>query len=150
MLEAFVHQFTEHKIPYIKIHDMFFLKDEQLEQYLLPQEPTLYGLYLGRETKNKFIPSFNLLDLIATYSDEKVFVNELGELDFLYGKHLRKRHITSIDGLREKGTKKLVQNTYDENIGYGIFLGEQKDSTKILTHRMDRGIFIKRDKQLKK
>jgi len=48
------------------------------------------------------------------------------------------------------GMVKLVQNKYDENIGYGIFLGDQLESSKILSHRIDRGIFIKRDKQLKK
>jgi ribosome biogenesis protein Nip4 len=150
MLEKFVNQFTDHSIRYVKILDMFFLENTQLEKYQLSWEPTLYGLYLGKSDCSEFIPSFNLLDIIARDSDEKVFVNEFGELDFLHGKNLRKRHITSIQGSLKRGTKKLVQNKYDENLGYGVYLGEEKHSTKILTHVTDRGVFIKRDKRLKK
>ncbi|MFH1013778.1 MAG: hypothetical protein V1769_04645 [Thermoplasmatota archaeon] len=150
MLEDFVKQFTDHHIEYVKIKDNYFLLDRHLNSFRLSQEATLMGLYLGKENGRLFIPSCNLLDIIARYSDEKIFVNEVGEIDFLYGKDLRKRHVTMIQGSQMKEKVKLVQNSYDETIGYGIFLGFQKDSSKILTHRVDRGIFIKRDKQLKK
>jgi ribosome biogenesis protein Nip4 len=150
MLDHFVKQFTNESVDYIKINNSYFLKDEDLEKHLLSQKPTLFGLYLGKEVLSKFIPSFNLLDLMSKSSSEKVFVNDFGEIDFLYGKHLRKRHVSSIQGSLKKGVKKLVQNEFDENIGYGIFLGEQKNSSRILTHVLDRGVFIKRDKQLKK
>jgi len=150
MLTTFVERFTDHPVDYVKKQEQYFLKDTSLEHYLLSQEAILIGLYLGKQQGKQFIPSFNLLDIIAPYSEEKVFVNDLGEIDFLYGKHLRKRHIIEIKGILETGRYKLVQNKYDENIGYGIYLGEQKDSVKILHHVLDRGIFIKRDKQLKK
>jgi len=150
MLEEFVKQFTNKSVEFFKIENSYFLKDDDLEKHLLSKEPTLFGVYLGKEVNKKFVPSFNLLDLIALSSNEKVFVTDFGELDFLYGKHLRKRHVTSIQGSLQMGTKKLVQNTFDENIGYGIYLGEQHNSTKILTHVLDRGVFIKRDKKLKK
>jgi len=150
MLNEFVAQFTDRSIEYIKINDMFFLKDEQLSQHCLSEDPTLFGLYLGKEEHKRFIPSFNLLDLISKCSEEKVFVNEFGELDFLYGKDIRKRQITKVDGSRLKGSIKLVQNTFDENLGYGIYQGEQQNTSKVLTHVLDRGVFIKRDKRLKK
>ena len=150
MLKKFVKQFTDHPIRYIKINNTYFLENPQLTTFTLSQDPLLIGLYLGKENKQTFVPSFNLLDLIATHSKEKIFVNDFGELDFLYGKHLRKRHVTSIQGSLKPGTVKLVQNKYDENLGYGIYLGEQKNTVKILTHVLDRGIFIKRDKRLKK
>jgi len=150
MLTTFVKRFTDHPIEYVKNHEQYFLKDTSLEHYFLPQDAILIGLYLGKQQEQQFIPSFNLLDIIAQYSKEKVFVNDLGEMDFLYGKHLRKRHVVDIQGVLEPGRYKLVQNKYDENIGYGIYLGERRDSVKILHHILDRGIFIKRDKQLKK
>lgn len=150
MLEDFVKQFTNHHIEYVKLKDNYFLLDINLNSFRLCQEATLIGLYLGKEQGHLFIPSCNLLDIIALHSDEKIFVNDRGELDFLYGKHLRKRHVTLIKGSSMAGMVKLVQNKYDENIGYGIFLGDQLESSKILSHRIDRGIFIKRDKQLKK
>ncbi len=150
MLETFVKQFTEYVVKYVKINNYFFLEDKNLDTFTLSQEVTLKGLYLGKEQKHVFIPSCNLLDIIAQHSNEKIIVNDLGELDFLYGNHLRKRHVSSIQGSLTPGTVKLVQNKYDENLGYGIYLGERKESTKILTHCIDRGIFIKRDKQLKK
>lgn len=150
MLTSFVKRFTDHPIEYLKNHELYFLKDIRIKHYLLPQDAILIGLYLGKQQEQQFIPSFNLLDIIAQYSEEKVFVNDHGEIDFLYGKHLRKRHVMDIKGVLEPGRYKLVQNKYDENIGYGIYIGEHTDSVKILHHVLDRGIFIKRDKQLKK
>ena len=150
MLEEFVKQFSTHQISYIKITEKYFLQNHHLSAFLLPQAPTLRGLFLGKEQQHHFIPSCNLLDLIAPYTQQKIVVNELGELDFLYGRHLRTRHVITVQGSLEAGTAKLVQNKHKDILGYGIFLGQQKNTTKILTHCVDRGIFIQRDKQLKK
>ncbi|MHA2431196.1 MAG: hypothetical protein ACXACC_09245 [Promethearchaeota archaeon] len=150
MLEDFIQQFSKISIPYKQIGNRFYLKNKRLDKIRLPMlDPNLFGCYLG-EIKNKsFHPSFNLLDLLSDYSEEKIHVNDHGEIDFLYGKHIRKKHIISIKGSTKKNRLKLVQNKHDENLGYGMFIGISENKAQILKHILDRGVFIKRDKQQK-
>lgn len=145
MLEKFIHQFTNKPLPSIQIGANFFLENKKLQQHRLEQKENYFGLYLGKNIKNMFIPSFCLLDLLAQISDEKVFVNDYGELDFLYGKHLRKRHIAQIHGKKTPDCLKLVQNKYNENLGYGIYIDNLLKSQQVIRHVLDRGIFLKRD-----
>ena len=150
MLEAFVRQFSSTPIRYKKINNSFFLYNTHLEEIsLADKDPFLFGCYLGEIKKGQFSPSFNLLDILSNFSDEKIMVNDHGEIDFVYGKHLRKRHIHSIHGLQKKNTLKLVQNINDENLGYGLFIGVSDDRAQVLRHILDRGVFIKRDKYQK-
>jgi ribosome biogenesis protein Nip4 len=147
MLDDFIDQFSSKGIPWKRIGDSFFLDNPQLETFCLPSiKPTLFGCYLGTIKNNQFAPSFVLLDLISEFTDEKIMVNDRGEIDFLYGKHLRKRHILSIKGSQQKNTMKLVQNIHDENLGYGLFIGVSSKRAQVLRHILDRGVFIKRDK----
>ena len=147
MLDEFTSQFTKKPIPYIKIGTRFFLENKQLQPLLLSKGTLeLFGYFLGEIKKKQFFPSFNLLDLLSEISDESVIVNEWGEIDFLYGKHLRKRHIIDIQGSLEKDCLKLVKNQFDETLGYGRFLGFSEKKAQIVKHVLDRGVFIKRDK----
>ena len=150
MLKRFIQQFSKTTIPSIKIGDAFFLKNDRLEEICLPKiDPVLFGCYLGKNKNKEFHPSFNLLEILSDFTNEKIIVNDRGEIDFLYGKHLRKRHVISIKGSQKKNKLKLVQNQLDENLGYGLFIGISKDRAQILKHIIDRGVFIKRDKQQK-
>jgi ribosome biogenesis protein Nip4 len=150
MLEDFVKQFSRTPIQNKKINDSFFLVNNRLEDHSIPDKtPFILGCYLGKIKKNTFFPSFNLLDILSDFTKEKIIVNTRGEIDFLYGKHLRKRHIHSIQGSHKKNTLKLVQNRYDENLGYGLFIGISDDRAQVLRHFLDRGVFIKRDKYQK-
>lgn len=147
MLDDFITQFSSTQIQWKKIGDSFFLDNPQLEKNRLVQKkPAIFGYYLGKMKDGQFVPSFNLLDLLSELTDEKIMVNDRGEVDFLYGKHLRKRHIVSIGGSQQKNTMKLVQNIYDENLGYGLFIGISSERAQVLRHILDRGVFIKRDK----
>jgi ribosome biogenesis protein Nip4 len=147
MLEDFINQFTQTPLFYKKINNRYFLENKRLIKLEISElNPELFGCFLGEIKNATFYPSFNLLDILAENSKEKVFVNDIGEIDFLYGKHLRKRHVTKILGSRQKNVLKLVQNEYDENIGYGVFTGFSKNKKQILRHILDRGFFIKIDK----
>jgi ribosome biogenesis protein Nip4 len=146
MFKQFIHQFISTEISYVQIGDKYFLKNPELASYRLPQNEQYFGIYLGEIRKNTFYPAVGLLDLLAQISNEKVVVNHHGELDFLYGKHLRKRHIISLSGNTSAGSLKLVQNEHDENLGYGSMVTEKKGSQQVLRHIFDRGIFIQRDK----
>ena len=50
-----------------------------------------------------------------------------------------------MEGEKKIGFLKLVQNEHDENLGYGKYVGEE-GKIQVMKHRMDRGIFLKRDK----
>ena len=148
MLNSFVKKFIDFNLNFIKLDNKYYLKNDELSKKKLDIKENIFGLYLGEEKKGEFYPSFGLLDILSKYSNEKLFVNNLGEIDFLYGKDLRKRHVDRIYGENISGIFKLVQNKYNENLGYGILVKETKKSTKILKHISDRGIFLKRDKNI--
>jgi ribosome biogenesis protein Nip4 len=150
MLEDFVKQFSKTPIRYEKTNDSFFLANTRLEKHRIPDKtPLILGCYLGKIRNNRFLPSFNLLDILSDFTKEKIVVNTRGEIDFLYGKHIRKRHVLSVKGSKDNNTLKLVQNRHDENLGYGHFIGISDDRAQVLRHILDRGIFIKRDKYQK-
>ena len=145
MLDGFVKKFTDQEIKFVKIGKRFFLENKKLEKERLNVKEKYFGLFLGQEENEKFVPSFVLLEILSKISNEKIFVKDIGEIDFLYGKHLRVRHVLRIEGEKKIGFLKLVQNENDENLGYGKFVGEE-GKIQVLKHRMDRGIFLKRDK----
>ncbi len=145
MLDTFVKKFTDKEIKFVKIGKKYFLENKKLEENRLNVKEKFFGLLLGHEENDKFVPSFGLLDLISKMSNEKIFVKDIGEMDFLYGKHLRVRHVLRIEGEKKIGFLKLVQNEHDENLGYGKYVGEE-GKIQVMKHRMDRGIFLKRDK----
>ena len=147
MLEDFTKQFTTKPIPYIKIENRYYLKNKQLDKISFSNiTPAIFGCYLGMIKGNTFHPSFGLLDLLSEISKQKIIVNDRGEIDFLYGKHIRKKHVIEIKGSKEKRILKLVQNEHDENLGYGKFIGISENKAQLMRHIFDRGIFIKRDK----
>ena len=147
MLDDFIKQFTTKTISYIKIENRFYLKNKQLDMISFSNlTPALFGCYLGKVKGNTFHPSFGLLDLLSEISKQKIILNDRGEIDFLYGKHIRKKHVIEIKGSKEKGILKLVQNEQDENLGYEKFIGVSENKAQLMRHILDRGIFIKRDK----
>ena len=97
-----------------------------------------------------FIPSFPFLEWLAARSKEKIFVKDIGEMDFLYGKTLRTRHIDHIKGEVKVGYLKLVQNIHNENLGYGKLVGDASKPEQVLKPKLDRGLFLKREKKQEK
>src|SRR3989338_6051032 len=100
-----------------------------------------------------------LEDFTAKFTQEKIsfkkignklFLEDIGEIDFLYGKTLRSRHIDHVEGEIKIGFLKLVQNMYDENLGYGKITGDFAKTEQVLKPKVDRGLFLKREKKLKR
>ncbi|HLC22330.1 MAG TPA: hypothetical protein VJJ79_01000 [Candidatus Nanoarchaeia archaeon] len=149
MIHDFVALFTEKKIDAVHIFNKYFYANKYLEKYRLQAKERVFGLYLGEEKEGVFIPSFNLLDWLAHHSKEKVFVKDIGEMDFLYGKNLRARHVEKVEGKPGHSIAKLVQNKYDENLGYGIIIGDVTKKEQVLKHKKDRGDFLKRERAQK-
>ena len=149
MLKDFVAKFTEKEISYIKIGNKCFMENKTLEKSKLEQKEKYFGVYLGQETETEFLPAFGLLDWLSENSKEKVFVKDMAEIDFLYGKNLRARHIDHVEGETKIGYLKLVQNLHDENLGYAKISGDFTKTQQVLKHKLDRGIFLKREKKQK-
>lgn len=149
MLADFAAKFTTEEIHWKQIGKRFFLEDKDLEKAKLRQKEKYFGLFLGEEKEGNFIPSFAFLEWLAERSKEKIFVKDIGEMDFLYGKTLRTRHIDHVDGDTKIGFLKLVQNIHDENLGYGKIVGDLTKTEQVLKPKLDRGLFLKREKKLK-
>ena len=143
MIEKFVSKFTNRKLDYIRQDNRFFMASGKVLNIAksIKLKPGLIGVFLGEVKAGKFYPSLALLDWLSGNSNEKVFVNNLGEIDFLYGKHLRKRHIVAIDGTVKPGFLKLVQNEHDENLGYGKIADNGG-----IRNKLDRGDFLRRER----
>ncbi len=144
MLDNFVKKFTDSKINYVKIKNNYFLENKSLEKYRLDRDEDIFGLFLGEEKSGEFIPSFGLLEILTKHTNEKIIVNDMGEIDFLYKKNMRTRHVLEIKGKKMPKTLKLVQNKFDENLGYGQLAGN-KNNKQVLKHILDRGLFLKRE-----
>jgi ribosome biogenesis protein Nip4 len=145
----FVKKFTDQEIKFIKIGKKYFLEDKKLEEKRLNVKEKYFGLFLGEDIDEKFKPSLALLDYLSKISKEKLFVKDIGEMDFLYGKNLRQRHVLRVEGETKIGFLKLVQNEHDENLGYGKYIAEE-GKIQVLRQRMDRGLFLKREIKLEK
>ena len=146
--EIFAGKFTEKKIGYVKAGSRYYMADPALLKISrqLGCSVVLYGLFLGEDKGGKFLPSLALLDLLSKESDEKVFVNGIGEIDFLYGKGIKARHIAAVKGSSKAGFMKLVQNEHDENLGYGKITAELGSARAEIANLLDRGDFIRREK----
>ena len=149
MLEDFTAKFISEKISFKQVGKKFFMENKALEKEKLPQNEKYFGLFLGEEKDDTFVPSFAFLEWLAQRSKEKVFVKDIGEMDFLYGKTLRSRHIDHVEGETKIGYLKLVQNMHDENLGYGKITGDFTQTGQVLKPKLDRGLFLKREKKKK-
>lgn len=146
--KTFVSKFAGIALEYTKIGNKYFLAEAfliELSKRLNCKIESL-GLFLGEEKEDKFVPSLALLDILAKVSDEKAFVNEIGEIDFLYGKDLKKRHIKSFTGGSKEGFFKLIQNEENENLGYGKISRDLDSESAEIANILDKGDYIRRER----
>ena len=138
MLE-FIKKFTDEKIEFTKIKNKYYLKNNL---QLTSKKVFMPGLILGEDRPERFRPSLALLGMLSKLTNEKIFVKDIGEIDFLFGKNMRPRHFDRVEGETKLGFLKLVQNEHDENLGYGKL--KKIDRLKNIA---DRGNFIRREKK---
>lgn len=148
MIDDFIKKFTAQSVNYEKICSAYYLIPKELKDIKSFTGPVMMGLYLGEDKKDKFLPSLALLTILAKTSEEKVYVKDIGEMDFVYGKDLRKRHILKFNGETKIGFLKLVMNKNDECLGYGKVIGEKNSDGVIVKNVLDIGDFIRREKNL--
>jgi len=143
----FVSKFTNKELKFYKLNNKYFLASPELDKCRLDNKEQYFGLFLGEDINDEFKPAFGLLDWLSKNSTEKVFVKDIGEMDFLYGKSLRSRHILRVEGETKIGFLKLVQNEHDENLGYGKITGDFTKTQQVIKPKLDRGLFLKREKK---
>jgi ribosome biogenesis protein Nip4 len=144
MINEFINNFCDEEIDFIQIKDSYYLLSYEIKQIysflnensLSLDEPELIGNYLGKITKNKFIPSFYLLEWINNKTNQKIIINSRASWLFLCGRDVFNKSIISSNN---KG-KVIVLNENNEVLGYGIF---NNDGVKNL---FDRGDFLRREK----
>ncbi|MFH1456409.1 MAG: hypothetical protein ABIF40_05685 [archaeon] len=147
MIDAFIKKFTDVKIPYFKIDDKYYLASKEL--LALAKKINLdyftIGKYLGEENKGKFMPSLALLGVLSEISDNKIIVKDIGEMDFLYGKNLRSRHIKNCEGEQKIGFLKLVINERGDCLGYAKIVKVLDDKGVVLKNKQDMGDYLRRE-----
>ncbi len=133
----------------VRKQNRYFLVSENLKNKV--QRDFFYaGLYLGKVKGARFFPSFVLLTMIAEKKANKVTVDKKTEWLFICGRDIFKRGILNVTGSRRKGDYALIQNEYDECLGFGkIFrnISEEKDKNNVLVKNiLDIGDFLRREK----
>ncbi len=147
MIDKFVSKFTEEKFKFIEMDGRFFLADDELLKVReeVGGKPISVGLPMGEVKKGKFTPSVALLHVLSQRSNEKVFVKDIGEIEFIYGKNLKARHVDKVDGSSKEGFLKLVVNKHGDCLGYGKIVGSL-DGGKFLRNLLDVGDFLRRER----
>ncbi|RME54641.1 hypothetical protein D6777_03135 [Candidatus Woesearchaeota archaeon] len=145
MIDNFVAKFTSKEIMYEKIGDSYYLIDKAITNINFPYPLVFKGLCLGELRKDKFYPSLALLDVLAKFSNEKVYVKDIGEMDFVYGKNLRKRHIVKVEGSTKKGFLKLIMNMKNECLGYGKVVNDFSSEGVVIRNVLDKGDYLRRE-----
>ncbi len=97
------------------------------------------GVPLGEE-KNDFQPSPALLDLLAKNSIKKAYINKKGSWLFLCRRDIFEESIVSTT---VKEGLVLVQNEYDENLGFGEL--KQVHGRAFIKILLDRGDYLRRE-----
>jgi len=148
LFHKFTKQFTDTGLTDIRrVGRNFYKAEERLWNIKTGVDRDVYaiGMFMGEE-KMGFSPSPALIDLISKFPDaqsKKVFVNKKAEWMFLCGRNVLSESIIKNSHNISEGLV-LVQNEYDENLGYGQF---KKEDTLIIKHILDKGRYLRMDEK---
>ena len=135
-MKSFIKRFTDRTVlaekDAIKIGTDYFLVTSS-QRKLQKRKPIAIGLFLGGG--KTFKPSINLLNLIKTKTNNRVYLKKNKEWLFVCGKN-----ITDFDGILGHSKHKLALNRNEEVLGYG----EMKQGG--LINKFDIGDFLRREK----
>ncbi len=147
MIESFIKKFANVKLRYKKIENKYYLISKEL--WALTEKINLnfftIGVYLGHEKNEKFFPSLALLNILAKHTDDKIMLKDIGEMDFLYKKDLRSRHIKQYNGESKVGFLRLVVNEKNECLGYAKIVKTLDSPGIVLKNKLDMGDYLRRE-----
>lgn len=138
-MKEFVKQFTKEKLDnVIEIDNVYYETNPELEKLNLKYQR---GIPLGYVKKGKFKPSLYLLEKLSSMTKNKVFITEKAQWLFLCGRDVFMKNVTKDNS---NNNIFLVQNKYDENLGFALKGMSGKDT--IIKNLQDRGDFLRREK----
>ncbi|MBW2991927.1 hypothetical protein KY345_01780 [Candidatus Woesearchaeota archaeon] len=141
MIKEFLREFgVENLDNVVKIRNRYYLADKELTDLKdkINLEPESIGLFLGFDGRTEFKPSPALIDEIAKVSDRKVFVNNKAEMLFLCGRDIFGKSVMETN---VRNGLVLVQNSKDENLGYGKVVNRGK----LIRNILDKGSYLRRE-----
>ena len=151
MIHEFIRQFSDVKITAVKIGNGYYQCNEKVARVKnsIKAKPFAAGIFLGEKARSGFRPSAALLDILASNSTKKLFVDKKGEWLFLCGRDLFGSSVKKAD-FNEEEEFVLVQNERDENLGYGLVVADVMHSRnkdkEVVNNLFDRGSFLRREK----
>ena len=136
----------------VKKDDRYFLLDLNLKS-LIRNDFLYAGIYLGRNENDTFLPSFNLLAMMARTEANKITVDEKSEWLFICGRDVFKRGITRLSGPRRRGDYTLILNEQGDCLGFGRITRDlnDRDEGKVAVKNIaDIGDFLRRESTQKR
>ena len=127
----------------------YFLFKEDM-QNLVSSDFFYGGIYLGKTGKGKFLPSFELLRMIARQEANKVFINSRSEWLFICGRDLFRQGIIKLYGNIKVGSHVLVLNQNDECLGFGRAIADLSATQTgvVVKNLFDIGDFLRREREI--
>ena len=133
----------------LEIENRFYLVKNNIFLKNLSKN-SLYSanIFLGKKSKERFIPSPNLIDMISKKTKQKTSLNKKTSWLYICGRDVFKEQLDEFQQntlLKLKKKKKdyiIINNNHDEPIGYGIITGTNKDFIK---NKFDVGDLLRRE-----
>lgn len=125
---------------------MYFLLNEELKR-LISKNFFYAGMYLGKVQKGRFLPSFNLLRIIAENEANKVVLDEKTAWLFICGRDVFRQGMVKVVGSKKKGDYTLVLNVHGECLGFGEIQQnlDAKGNGVCIRNLLDVGDFLRRE-----
>jgi len=132
----------------VKTQNRYFLLNDNLRK-LLSKDFFYASTYLGRAENGKFLPSFNLLRLIAEKESNKIIVDKKTAWLFICGRDIFRQGIKSVMCSKKTGDHTLVLNEYEECLGFGKIICDLTIAREgvAVENLLDLGDFLRREKQ---
>jgi len=108
------------------------------------------GSFLGEKRKGEFMPSFELLRLIAEAGGNKIVVDKKTEWLFICGRDIFRRGVTRVIRSGKEEDHVLVLNGHGECLGFGKVVSDldKEKSGVVVRNILDIGDFLRREKNV--
>ena len=131
----------------VKQQGQYFLLNENIKP-LTSKDFFYAGAYLGEGKDDDFFPSFNLLNMIAQKTANRINLEKRAAWLFICGRDVFGQGIANMTGSKKKGDLVLVMNSYGECLGFGKILHnlDQKTRGPAVQNILDIGDFLRRER----
>ena len=129
----------------------FFLLNDTLKDLAarIPKKYHYAGVLLGESKNDFFLPSLQLIFMVAEKAVNKIFVNDKTAWLFICGRDIFKEGITRVEGSPKKGDYTLILNKHGECLGFGVVkqLPQEAEKGVVVKNILDLGDFLRREQK---